>query len=136
MRIADSTIPTGHGPRGRVIDARRAHPTVRETQDAAERRVGCLHNERPCENGPIPFWAHLEQNNRRDPMATPAAGNGNVSEGADVSASTPAGDRPAYAGPRLGDVPRSEADRVTKDLRIAYRRTVMLPTGSTIDVLA
>ena len=125
---------------------RREHASTGAACDAEAsslRLVRGCHHDRDCHNEPVEtreYWSHVrrehDRHDRQDcherqdtvelspcrERVEPACGGGD--------------ERPAYAGPRLGDVPPPVHAEALRRAILTYQRTVLLATGRVIDVLA
>ena len=117
-----------------------AHTRVPDRHvERTERDSAC---RRPCDRDDVylRYDEYLERENLRAPWATPFdaavrrdAGRAPAGPSEDRGVSA---DRPSYAGPRLGDVPRSAAPIVRPVVERVERREVMTPLSNVIDVFA
>lgn len=107
-----------------------------EADASSLRLVGGCHNDRTCDHHVDEvrdYWRHLREDNERT-ASVDRVDVARRTENTDQIGSREK--RPSYAGPVLGDVPKAPSRETVQRAINTYRRTVLLPSGSVIDVLA
>ena len=99
------------------------------------------HGEDPCRRPadvvPPPFDTWLERENLQFPEGRDRAQQRADQYTSGRSPVEPTRDTtPSYAGPHLGDVPKSSREDVVRRAMVAYQVTRRMPAGNLVDVLA